>query len=138
MRAYFIIILMCFAFPLSCLQEATSYAGETRGSSLAEGAGHSGDLQSIPEPQTGRGKMNSLQQDGLLKPEKKREISRVLAVLGNRIDDRRVLEKVQYKLFNLSPARLEMITSLSDHIGSGHGTENTIAFFLLTTLIIFS
>lgn len=64
---------------------------------------------------------------------------RVLAVLRQRVNDIRLLEKVGHKLSAMSENRLRLVVSLSDRVAGGAPTAETdIAFLLLTTLIIFS
>jgi len=138
MKAYPIIMVMFLAFFLSIGIAGNASAGETHRNTAAEDFTRTADLSDVHGPLGTHRNLTGALSGGLLRPDRGCNISRVLAVLGNKIDDRRVLEKVKYKLSGLPDTRMEMITSLSDHIGSESDTENTIAFFLLTTLIIFS
>lgn len=67
------------------------------------------------------------------------EVFRILRVLEGRMDDPTLIQKVKDKLFTLKESRMRMVVSLSERSTDGdHGVEKDIAFFLLTTLIIFS
>ena len=67
------------------------------------------------------------------------DMLKVLSVIGHRTGDQRLLEKVKYKLSMMSDDRLSLAVSLSERAADdGHGVKTDIAFFLLTTLIIFS
>ncbi len=67
------------------------------------------------------------------------DVFRVLAVLEQRMDDRRLIDKVKYKLSTMSGKRLHLAVSLSEQAAdNGPGVKADIAFLLLTTLIVFS
>jgi len=67
------------------------------------------------------------------------EVFKILSVLKGRIEDPKLIQKVEDKLSTLREDRLHMVVSLSERITDGdRGVETDIAFFLLTTLIIFS
>jgi hypothetical protein len=66
------------------------------------------------------------------------EMFKVLSVIGRRTGDRKLLEKVRYKLSTMSDNRLRLAVSLSERASGGHGVRTDIAFFLLSTLIVFS
>ena len=67
------------------------------------------------------------------------EVFKILSVLEGRIEDPKLIQKVKDKLSTLREDRLRMVVSLSERITDGdRGVETDIAFFLLTTLIIFS
>jgi hypothetical protein len=67
------------------------------------------------------------------------EMFKVLSVIGHRTGDRKLLEKVKYKLSTMSNNRLRLAVSLSERAADdSHGVRTDIAFFLLTTLIVFS
>ncbi len=67
------------------------------------------------------------------------DIFKVLAVLGHRTGDKRLLEKAKYKLTGMSESRLRLAVSLSERADdNGPRAETDIAFLLLTALIVFS
>lgn len=67
------------------------------------------------------------------------EVFKILSVLEGRIEDPKLIQKVKDKLSTMREDRLRMVVSLSERITDGErGVETDIAFFLLTTLIIFS
>lgn len=71
--------------------------------------------------------------------ERASEVFKILSVLEGRIEDPKLIQKVKDKLSILREDRLRMVVSLSERIADGdRGVETDIAFFLLTTLIIFS
>ena len=71
--------------------------------------------------------------------EKRTDMFKVLSVLEERISDSVLLDKVRHKLPELSEERLNMIVSLSEHMGGSiRKPENNVAFLLIATLIIFS
>jgi hypothetical protein len=83
------------------------------------------------------GKAQSAGQGTLIRSDA--DMFKVLSVLEKRIGDRELLDKVKHKLPALSEKRLKMLASLSDHMAAGTGEpENSIAFLLIATLIIFS
>jgi hypothetical protein len=64
---------------------------------------------------------------------------KVLSVIGLHTGDRKLLEKVKYKLSTMSHDRLRLAVSLSERLSDdSRGVRRDIAFFLLTTLIVFS
>ena len=73
------------------------------------------------------------------RPDHTSEVFKILSVLEGRIEDPKLIQKVKDKLSTLREDRLHMVVSLSERItDGGRGVETDIAFFLLTTLIIFS
>jgi|GEM_PF-5022302 len=67
------------------------------------------------------------------------DMFKVLSVIESRTSDRRLLEKVKDKLSTMSDDRLHVAASLSERAADDdRGAKTEIAFFLLTTLIIFS
>ena len=69
----------------------------------------------------------------------KPEVSRILLVLESRIGDPKLIEKAEYKLLKMSDSRLHLAASLSERAAyPGTDAKTDIAFFLLTTLIVFS
>lgn len=67
------------------------------------------------------------------------DMLKVLSVIEHRTGDQRLVEKVKYKLSTMSDNRLRLAVSLSERAADdGHGVKTDVAFFLLTTLIIFS
>ncbi|MEJ2695419.1 MAG: hypothetical protein P8013_02110 [Candidatus Sulfobium sp.] len=67
------------------------------------------------------------------------EMFKVLSVVKKRVQDERLLKKIEEKLPALSDNRLQMVVSLSEQISSeGHSAKQDFAFLLLTTLIVFS
>ena len=67
------------------------------------------------------------------------EVFKILSVMEGRIEDPKLIQKVKDKLSTLREDRLRMVVSLSERVADGDcGVETDIAFFLLTTLIIFS
>jgi hypothetical protein len=63
---------------------------------------------------------------------------KVLSVIARRTGDRELLEKVKYKLSTMNDNRLRLAVSLSERASDGEGVRTDIAFFLLSTVIIFS
>jgi hypothetical protein len=67
------------------------------------------------------------------------DMFKVLSVIGLHTGDRKLLEKVKYKLSTMSHDRLRLAVSLSERLSDdSRGVRRDIAFFLLTTLIVFS
>jgi hypothetical protein len=66
------------------------------------------------------------------------DMFKVLSVIGCHTGDRKLLERVKYKLSTMSDDRLRLAVSLSERASDGSGVRTDIAFFLLSTLIIFS
>jgi hypothetical protein len=67
------------------------------------------------------------------------DMFKVLSVIGRHTGDRKLLEKVKYKLSSMSHDRLRLAVSLSERLSDDNrGVRRDIAFFLLTTLIVFS
>ncbi len=64
------------------------------------------------------------------------EVSKILRVLENKIEDRRLLEKTKDKLLTLDGGQIRLIASLSDRVANGGDTTGSnIAFLLMTVLI---
>lgn len=63
------------------------------------------------------------------------DVSKILWVLENRIEDRRLLEKTKDKLLTLDQRQIRLIASLSDQVVRGDTTGSDIAFLLMTVLI---
>jgi hypothetical protein len=64
------------------------------------------------------------------------DMSKILLVLENRIEDRRSLEKTRGKLLTLDDRQIRLIASLSDRVHTeGNTTGSELAFFLMTALI---
>jgi hypothetical protein len=63
---------------------------------------------------------------------------KVLSVIGRHTGDPELLEKVKCKLSTMSDSRLRLAVSLSERASDGQGVRTDIAFFLLSTLIVFS
>ncbi len=66
------------------------------------------------------------------------EMLKVLSVIGSRTGDMKLLKKVKYKLTTMNDTKLHLAVSLSERAADGSGVRTDIAFFLLTTLIVFS
>lgn len=66
------------------------------------------------------------------------DMFKVLSVIARRTGDRELLEKVKYKLSTMTDNRLRLAVSLSERASDGEGVRTDIAFFLLSTVIIFS
>jgi hypothetical protein len=66
------------------------------------------------------------------------DMFKVLSVIRRHTGDRKLLEKVKYRLSTMSDSRLRLAVSLSERASDGHGVRTDIAFFLLSTLIVFS
>jgi len=67
------------------------------------------------------------------------DVIKILSVLENRAEDKKILEKAKDKLFNLSDRQFSLVASLSERIakeGNKVGTE--MAFLLITVLITLS
>jgi hypothetical protein len=123
---------------------AAGYTGDARGAATSRGGsalivhdaltGHSGSLTAVSPPgiHTISGSRND-------QGDHTSEVYKILSVLEGRIEDPKLIQKVKDKLSTLKGDRLRMVVSLSERITDGnHGAETDIAFFLLTTLIIFS
>jgi hypothetical protein len=64
------------------------------------------------------------------------DVSRILSVLENRIDNRQLLERTKDKLLTLDPEQIRLIASLSDRVVKEENTAGSeIAFLLMTALI---
>ncbi len=64
------------------------------------------------------------------------DVSKILWVLENKIEDRRLLEKTKDKLLTLDGGQIRLIASLSDRVANGGDTTaSNIAFLLMTALI---
>ncbi len=64
------------------------------------------------------------------------DVYKILWVLENRIEDRRLLERTKDKLLTLDRNQIWLIASLSDQVASGGDTTGSdIAFLLMTALI---
>lgn len=64
------------------------------------------------------------------------EVSKILWVLENKIEDRRLLERTKDKLLTLDGGQIRLIASLSDRVANGGDTTaSNIAFLLMTALI---
>ncbi len=63
-------------------------------------------------------------------------VTKILAVLENKIEDQQVLERTKEKLFTLNDGQTRLIASLSDRVArEGETTGASIAFLLMTALI---
>ncbi len=62
------------------------------------------------------------------------EVSRILSVLENRVEDRPLLERTKDKLLTLDRKQIRLIASLSE-IVKGNTAGSEIAFLLMTALI---
>ena len=64
------------------------------------------------------------------------DVSKILSVFENRIEDQRLLERTKDKLLTLDQRQIRLIASLSDRVAKeGHTTGSDIAFLLMTALI---
>jgi hypothetical protein len=64
------------------------------------------------------------------------DVSKILLVLENRIEDQQLLERTRDKLLTLDDRQIRLIASLSDRIAKeGSTTGSDIAFLLMTALI---
>ncbi len=64
------------------------------------------------------------------------DVSRILSVLENRVDDRQLLERTKDKLLTLDHRQIRLIACLSDRVmKEGNATGSEIAFLLMTALI---
>jgi hypothetical protein len=64
------------------------------------------------------------------------DVSKILLVLENRIEDQQLLEKTRDKLLTLNDRQIRLIASLSDRVHTeGNTTGSDIAFLLMTALI---
>jgi len=64
------------------------------------------------------------------------DVSKILLVLEDRIEDQQLLEKTKDKLLTLDQRQIRLIASLSDRVAKeGNTTGSDIAFLLMTALI---
>jgi len=64
------------------------------------------------------------------------DVSKILSVFENRIEDRELLERTKDKLLTLDQRQIRLIASLSDRVTKeGNTTGSDIAFLLMTALI---
>jgi hypothetical protein len=64
------------------------------------------------------------------------DMSKILLVFENRIDDQQLLERTRDKLLTLDDRQIRLIASLSDRIATeGNTTGSAVAFLLMTALI---
>jgi len=64
------------------------------------------------------------------------DVSRILSVFENRIEDQQILERTKDKLLTLDQRQIRLIASLSDRVAKeGNTTGADIAFLLMTALI---
>jgi hypothetical protein len=64
------------------------------------------------------------------------DVSKILSVFENRIEDRQLLEKTRDKLLALDQRQLRLIASLSERVAKeGNTAGSDIAFLLMTALI---
>ena len=67
------------------------------------------------------------------------DMTKILSVLGKKVDDQKMLERAREKLFTLQEPQFSLIASLSEQIikeGNQPGVD--IAFLLITILIVLS
>jgi hypothetical protein len=71
--------------------------------------------------------------------ERNRAEERILAVIGNRLRDPKVLERVRGKLAELDPRDVRLASSLCARIAAdGHAARADIAFTIIAALLILS
>ncbi len=64
------------------------------------------------------------------------DVSKILWVLENKIEDRQLLERTKEKLLTLDRRQIQLIASLSDRVANKDDTTGSdIAFLLMTALI---
>lgn len=64
------------------------------------------------------------------------DVSKILWVLENKIEDQQLLERTKDKLLTLDHRQIRLIASLSDRVAKeGNTTGSDIAFLLMTALI---
>ena len=64
------------------------------------------------------------------------DVSKILSVFENRIEDQQLLERTKDKLLALDQRQLRLIASLSERVAKGGNTAGSdIAFLLMTALI---
>ena len=64
------------------------------------------------------------------------DVSKILSVFENRIEDRQLLERTKDKLLTLDQRQLRLIASLSERVAKeGNTAGSDIAFLLMTALI---
>jgi hypothetical protein len=64
------------------------------------------------------------------------DVSKILWVFENRVEDQQLLERAKDKLLTLDQRQLRLIASLSDRVAmEGNTTGSDIAFLLMTALI---
>lgn len=114
--------ILLFFIAVICSFGAAGFTGDARGAATSR----EGTALIVHDALTGQGNHTS-------------EVFRILSVLEGRIEDPKLIQKVKDKLSTLREDRLRVVVSLSERITDGdRGAETDIAFFLLTTLIIFS
>lgn len=133
------LILFLFLSAYICIITGSAFAGEEAGRGISRDKDiilqKQGDLRMSP---AGVLEMQDSLSSHHKDPSLQKEITKVIGVFEKKIDDKKVLSRVRHKLATVNEGRLHMIASLSDRIGQDADIENTIAFFLLTTLVIFS
>src|SRR5512135_3403279 len=114
--------ILLFFITVICSFGAAGFTGDGRGAATSR----VGSAPVVHNVLTGQGNHTS-------------EVFKILSVLAGRIEDPKLIQKVKDKLSTLREDRLRVVVSLSERITDGdRGVETDIAFFLLTTLIIFS
>jgi hypothetical protein len=64
------------------------------------------------------------------------DVSKILSVFENRIEDQELLKRTKDKLLTLDQKQIRLIASLSDRVAKeGNTTGSDIAFLLMTALI---
>ena len=64
------------------------------------------------------------------------DVSKILSVFENRIEDQQLLERTKDKLLTLDQRQLRLIASLSERVANeGNTAGSDIAFLLMTALI---
>jgi hypothetical protein len=64
------------------------------------------------------------------------DVTKILSVFENRIEDQQLLERTKDKLLTLDQRQIRLIASLSDRVAKeGNTTGSDIAFLLMTALI---
>jgi hypothetical protein len=67
------------------------------------------------------------------------DMTKILSVLGKKVDDQKMLEKAREKLFTLKEPQFSLIASLSEQIVKEVNQPGVdIAFLLITVLIVLS
>ena len=90
----------------------------------------------LPAATPARGEKNAFNSDARYVLGFSADVSKILSVLENKMEDQQLLERTKDKLLTLDHGQIQLIASLSDQvIKEGNTTGSDIAFLLMTVLI---